>query len=95
MLKIELGIHISLDLKGETCYLTYNNWYNPNETIKKGVLTKRMVARSFATAWKAIQETGPLTNPRKLYLSKIWKLQSHLQRRQEQTRFDLKEKKNY
>ena len=91
----QLGIHISLDLKEETCYLTYDHWYNPNETIKKGVLTKRMVARSFATAWNPLQEMGPLTNPGKVCLSKIWKLQSHLQRRQEQTRFDLKEKKNY
>ena len=77
----QLGIHISLDLKEETCYLTYDHWYNPNETIKKGVLTKRMVARSFATAWNPLQEMGPLTNPGKVCLSKIWKLQSHLQRR--------------
>ena len=91
----QLGVHISLDLKEETCYLTYNHWHNPNEATKKGVLTKRMVARSFATAWNPLQEMGPLTNPGKMFLSKIWKLQTHLQRRQEQTRFDLKEKKNY
>ena len=31
----QLGIHISLDLKEETCYLTYNHWHNPNDTTKK------------------------------------------------------------
>lgn len=41
---------------------------------------------------KPLQEMGPLTNPGKMCLSKIWKLQVHLQKRQEQTRFDLKEK---
>ena len=90
----QLGIHISLDLKEERCYLTYNHWHNPNDTTKKGVLIKRMVARCFATAWNPLQEMGPLTNPGKVALSKIWKLQRNLQRRQEQTRFDLKEKKN-
>ena len=89
----QLGIHISLDLKEETCYLTYNHWHNPKDTTKKEVLTKRMVARCFATAWNPLQEMGPLTNPGKVCLSKIWKLQTHLQRRQEQMRFDLKEKK--
>ena len=38
---------------------------------------------------------GPLINPGKVCLSKIWKTQIHLQRRKEQTRFDLKEKKNH
>ena len=88
----QLGIHIALDLKEEETYLTYNHWYNPTENEK---LTKRIVARTFATAWNPLQEMGPLTNPGKMCLSKIWKLQVHLQKRQEQTRFDLKEKKNY
>ena len=46
----QLGIHISLDLKEETCYLTYNHWHNPKDTTKKEVLTKRLVTRCFATA---------------------------------------------
>ena len=30
----QFGIHISLDLKEETCYLTYNHWHNPNDTTR-------------------------------------------------------------
>ena len=38
---------------------------------------------------------GPLINPGKVCLSKIWKLQVYLQKKQEQARFDFKEKGNY
>ena len=38
---------------------------------------------------------GPLTNPGKICLSKVWKLQKYLQRRQIQCRFDFKEKGRY
>ena len=35
-----LGVHISLGLNEENYYFRLNNCYTPNETIKKGVLTK-------------------------------------------------------
>ena len=38
---------------------------------------------------------GPLINPGKVCLSKVWSLQTFLQKRQIQTRFDYKEKGNY
>ena len=88
----QLGIHIAIDLKAEECYLTYKHWYEDYQNEK---FTKRLVAKSFAKAWNPLQEMGPLINPGKICLSKIWKLQVYLQKKQEQARFDFKEKGNY
>ena len=46
-------------------------------------------------AWNPLHEMGPLTNPGKVALSRCWKLQTFLDKRQQQARFDLKEKGNY
>ena len=81
-----------MDLDKEESNLTYDHWW---ESHDPSVLTKKMVARSYARAWNPLQEMGPIINPGKVCLSKIWSLQSFLQKRKVQTRFDFKEKGNY
>ena len=88
----QFGVHISIDLKNEETFLTYGHWYKEDNT---NVLTKRKVARRFVKAWNPLQEMGLIINPRKMCLSKIWKLQKFHQKRQIQTRFDFKEKGRY
>ena len=88
----QLGVHISIDITNEQTFMTYGHWYSP---LKSDILTKRTIARRYAMAWNPLHEMGPLTNPGKICLSKVWKLQKYLQRRQIQCRFDFKEKGRY
>ena len=88
----QLGVHFEIDLGKEDSYLTYTHWH---ESHNDDTLTKRIVARGFAKAWNPLHEMGPLINPGKVCLFKIWSLQTFLQKRQIQTRFDYKEKGNY
>ena len=88
----QLGVHFEMDLDREESNLTYDHWW---ESHDPNVLTKKMVARGYARAWNPLQEMGPIINPGKVCLSKIWSLQSFLQKRKVQTTFDFKEKGNY
>ena len=68
----QLGVHFSINLEKEESSMTYDHWHQGDGTEK---LTKREAARSYAKAWNPLHELGPITNPKKACLSKIWKLQ--------------------
>ena len=88
----QLGVHFAINLNEGRSYLTYKHW---SDALEDEVLTKRVIAKAFASAWNVLNEMSPLTNQGKLCLSKVWKLQQFLKRSLMNNRNDLKERKNY